>query len=333
MSALVSLAAACVLAAAALAGAAFPAGRVALGQVLPILAFLCFVAGVAFRVLLWARAPVPFRIPTTCGQQKSLPWIRANAVDNPSSGIGTIARLALEVLFFRSLFRNTQSELRPDGRLVYTPSPWLWAGALAFHGALCVILLRHLRFFLNPVPAPLIALQSADGFFQVALPALYASTFVFLGGMCFLLGRRLVSASVRYLSLPQDYFPLFLFLGIVATGLWVHFFEQSTAAPAKELALGLANLSFARPPADLPAVFFAHLLLASVLLAWIPGSKIMHMAGVFLSPTRNLANNSRAVRHVNPWNPDVEVHTYAEYEDEFRENMKGAGIPVEKETK
>jgi hypothetical protein len=57
----------------------------------------------------------------------------------------------------------------------------------------------------------------------------------------------------------------------------------------------------------------------------------MHLGGVFLSPTRNLANNNRAVRHINPWNPDIKFHTYAEYEDEFRENMKKVGLPVDKE--
>ncbi|MFH1025128.1 MAG: menaquinol oxidoreductase, partial [Nitrospirota bacterium] len=52
---------------------------------------------------------------------------------------------------------------------------------------------------------------------------------------------------------------------------------------------------------------------------------------VFLSPTRNLANNNRAEMHVNPWNYPVKIHTYAEYEDDFREKMKSAGLPVEKE--
>jgi hypothetical protein len=57
----------------------------------------------------------------------------------------------------------------------------------------------------------------------------------------------------------------------------------------------------------------------------------MHMGGVWMSPTRNLVNNSREVRHINPWNPEVHFHTYAEYEDDFREQMIEAGIPVEKE--
>jgi len=56
----------------------------------------------------------------------------------------------------------------------------------------------------------------------------------------------------------------------------------------------------------------------------------MHLGGVFLSPTRNLVNNSRIKRHINPWNYDVKTHTYAEYEDEFRDLMRAADIPLEK---
>ena len=67
-----------------------------------------------------------------------------------------------------------------------------------------------------------------------------------------------------------------------------------------------------------------------VLLAYFPFSKLMHLGGVFLSPTRNMANNTRMHRHINPWNPDIRPHSYASYEDEFREDMIEQGIPVEK---
>jgi hypothetical protein len=50
-----------------------------------------------------------------------------------------------------------------------------------------------------------------------------------------------------------------------------------------------------------------------------------------MSPTRNLKNDTREARHVNPWNPRILPHSYAGYEDEFREFMVDAGIPVEKE--
>jgi nitrate reductase gamma subunit len=80
----------------------------------------------------------------------------------------------------------------------------------------------------------------------------------------------------------------------------------------------------------LGAFFFVHLFLVSVLAAYFPFSKLMHAGGVFLSPTRNLKNDSRMRRHVNPWSYPVKVHTYQEYEDEFREAMIEADIPVER---
>ena len=79
------------------------------------------------------------------------------------------------------------------------------------------------------------------------------------------------------------------------------------------------------------ALFFVHLTLVSVLLMYIPFSKLMHMTGVFFSPTRNMACNTREVRHVNPWNPPKQFYTYAEYEDAFRDAMADAGLPLEKQ--
>ena len=52
--------------------------------IIPYAAAITFLAGIVRRVALWASAPVPFRIPTTCGQQKSLPWIKNDELDNPS---------------------------------------------------------------------------------------------------------------------------------------------------------------------------------------------------------------------------------------------------------
>ena len=76
--------------------------------------------------------------------------------------------------------------------------------------------------------------------------------------------------------------------------------------------------------------FYIHLMLVSTLIAYFPFSKMMHAPGILFSPTRNMKNDSRAVRHINPWNHPVRVHTYEEYEDEFRKPMMAAGIPVEK---
>src|SRR5512139_3762528 len=102
--------------AAAFAGGGMHGGKWLLGVVVPYAAAAVFVGGVFVRVLGWARSPVPFRIPTTCGQQKSLPWIAQARIENPSTTAGVVTRVALEVLCFRSLFRNTRAAL-VDGRL------------------------------------------------------------------------------------------------------------------------------------------------------------------------------------------------------------------------
>ena len=96
------------------------------------------------------------------------------------------------------------------------------------------------------------------------------------------------------------------------------------------MVLGLTHFAPVVPESITP-LFYGHLFLVSVLLMYIPFSKLTHMAGVFLSPTRNLANNNRAVRHVNPWDYPVKVHPYDEYEDELREKMIRAGLPVERQ--
>jgi hypothetical protein len=83
-------------------------------------------------------------------------------------------------------------------------------------------------------------------------------------------------------------------------------------------------------PENVGSIFYIHFFLVCVLFAYLPFSKIMHMSGVFLSPTRNLTADTRANRHINPWNPKVETHTYEEYEEDYREKMVNVGIPVDK---
>lgn len=293
----------------------------------PYSALVVFLVGFCYRVLRWAWTPVPFRIPTTCGQQKSLPWIKASPVDNPATGWGVIARVGLEVLAFRSLFRNNQARLDKD-RLVIGENKYLWLGAIAFHWSLLMILLRHLRLLVNPVPAFALALQRVDGFFQITTPDLYVSDVVVLAALAYLLFRRLRDPLVRYVSLFTDYFALFLLLGITISGVLMRYILRADIIAAREFALGLVSFHPAVPP-ELNAVALVHVLLVSTLAAYFPFSKLMHMGGIFLSPTRNLANNNRRRRHLNPWNYPVKTHTYAEWEAEFRDKIEAAGLPLD----
>jgi len=312
--------------AAVLAGHGDP-GRRFVAVAIPYFAAAVFLVGFCYRVLRWAWTPVPFRIPTTCGQQKSLPWIKSNSIDNPFTGWGVLARMGLEVLAFRSLFRNNQTRM-DKGRLVFGENKYLWLSAIAFHWALLMVLLRHLRLLIDPVPAFVLTLQRVDGFFQITTPDLYASDVILLAALAYLLYRRLRDPMVRFASLFTDYFALFLLLGIAISGVLMRYFLRADITTVKQFALGLAAF---HPfvPAALSSVVLVHALLVSVLAAYFPFSKLMHMGGVFLSPTRNLANNNRSQRHVNPWNYPVKTHTYAEWEEEFHDKIKAAGLPLD----
>jgi len=300
------------------------------GVIFPYAAVATFLLGIIYRLVKWARSPVPFRIPTVTGQQKSLSWIKNSKLDSPHSTLGVIGRMALEILLFRSLFRNTKAQLKDGSALVYGSSKYLWLGALVFHWSFLVIVLRHFRYFTEPIPSFVIFLQNYDGLFQIGLPVLFITNVMILAALTFLFLRRVIDPKLKYISLSSDYFPLFLIISIAVTGILMRYFAKVDIVSVKELAVGLFSFNPVIPQ-GIGIMFFIHLFLVSILLAYFPFSKLLHMPGVFLSPTRNLANNSRMKRHINPWNKPVRIHTYEEYEDEFRDKMKAAGLPLDKE--
>ena len=300
------------------------------GVVIPYVALAIFIAGIIVRVIEWARIPVPFRIPTTCGQGTSLPWIKADNLEAPYTMGGLIGRMALEVLLFRSLFRNNQADVANGPKLYFGSAKWLWLFGITFHYAFLTIVIRHMRFFFEPIPMPIELLASVDGFFQMAVPTLFLTDIAFMAAVTYLFLRRVVIPQMRYISLANDYFPLFLLLGIGITGILMRNVWKVDLLGVKQLAMSLFSFH-PTVPSGIHVIFYVHLFLVCVLLAYFPFSKLMHAAGVFMSPTRNMLNNNRMERHINPWNYPVKVHTYEEYEDEFRDKMKEVGIPVDKE--
>jgi len=296
---------------------------------IPYVAILLFVVGFIYRVLKWASSPVPFHIPTVSGQQKSLSWIKADNIDSPYTTGGVVKRLALEILLFRSLLKNEKVELEAPHRLLFRTSILLWLGAMAFHWSLLVILVRHLRFFLEPVPSVVVVLQRVDSIFQNLLPILYISDVIILIALGYLFIRRVITPQVRYISLPSDYFVLLAIGGIAISGVLMRLIYKVDLVQIKEWVMAMLSLR-PMPPKGVNLIFYIHLFFVSLLMAYFPLSKLMHMPGIFLSPTKNLRNISRNDRHINPWDRPVKVHTYEEYEDEFRDPMKEVGLPVEK---
>ena len=301
---------------------------------IPYVAVAVFIVGFAMKIFDWAKSPVPFRIPTTAGQQKSLDWIPYNRFDNPINNRDTVVRMILEVVTFRSLFRNTSAHLgrNPQGgpQVAYFSEKWLWLAAILFHYSFLTILIRHMRFFTEPVPWLFQKLDWADSVLQIGQPALYQTDLLIMAGLLWLLARRIFYPRIRYLSNAADYFALFLILGIVISGIYMRYVAHVDIVAIKQYSMSLVMFSPTIPETISPA-FFVHFFLVCVLLIYFPFSKLMHLGGVFLSPTRNLPNDTRINHHENPWNPKIKPHSYEAYEDDFREAMVEAGLPVVKQ--
>jgi nitrate reductase gamma subunit len=283
-----------------------------------------------YKVMGWLRAPVPFRVPLTTGQQRSLRGLPRHGWQTPHSPSEVALRALVDIVLLRPLFRATPTALALGRGLPHNLARGLWLGAVAFHGAMAIVLLRHLRMVLEPVPGFVVWLEAYDVATEMSLPKLHVTSLLLLVALLFLLGRRLVLPRIRYISLAADYLPVLLLIAIAATGIVMRHVTRTDVTAVKELALGLVAGKLVAP-AQVGFWLSAHVSCVAALLLYFPLGKLMHAPGVFLSPTLTLANTNRELRHLNPRNPKVVILHYTDYENTFRERMIEAGLPVEKQ--
>jgi nitrate reductase gamma subunit len=222
-------------------------------------AILVFIGGFLYRIWVYAKTPEPLVIVGTPGAKTSL---------------GTAARLGMDVVFFTSLFKGNKA---------------IWIGAYVFHGALCLIIFRHLRYIFEPLP---------EWFMYVQPIGIYAGLAA-LPALLYLWARRLLHERTRYISSFSDHFALLLLIAIVGTGLLMKFAVRTDVVAAKAFILGLVRLHPVPAPVDF--WFLLHFTLVLVLLVYFPFSKLMHAGGIFFSPTRNQMDTPRSRRHVAPF--------------------------------
>ncbi len=224
-----------------------------------IIATLVLVIGLARKIVQYAKTPAPLKIPTTPA---------------PVTQTGVVMRMFREVVFFESLFKSTK---------------WTWLFSWLFHMALFVVLLRHLRYFTDPVWLPIELIQPFG---------VYAG-FAMLAGLAGLFVRRLFVDRVRYISAPSDYLWLVVLILIGISGLMMKFVAHTDIVMVKQFFTGLMGLSIGTLPIDFPLVI--HLTLVALLMILFPFSKLLHVPGIFFSPTRNQVDNPREKRHLAPW--------------------------------
>ena len=217
------------------------------------------VIGLTVKIRSYLRTPAPLKIPTTPA---------------PTTSTGVALRMTREVVFFESLFKA---------------SKWTWLFGWLFHAALVLVLLRHLRYFQQPVWTPIVWVQAIG---------IYAG-FAMAAGLAGLWARRWLVDRVRYISTPSDHLHLALLLAIALTGLGMRFVAPTDIVAVKAFMLGLMRLDLQPLPPD--PLLLVHLALVALLMLVFPISKLLHAPGLFFSPGRNQADNSRETRHVAAW--------------------------------
>ncbi len=222
-------------------------------------AAVIFVVGLGRKIWQFATVPAPLKIPTTPA---------------PTTRGGVALRIAREVALFESLFKSNR---------------WIWVFAVLFHAGLLLVVVRHLRYFTEPV----------WGVVTLAQP------FGIYGGMAMVVGllglwaRRAVVDRVRYISSPSDHLMLALLVAIGATGLGMKYVLHTDIVQIKAFTLGLLYFDWRPLPGD--PLLLLHLGLVALLMIVFPFSKLLHAPGVFFSPSRNMVDNPRETRHVAPW--------------------------------
>ncbi len=227
-------------------------------------AFLILVLGLGYKIWQYWKTPAPLKIPTTPA---------------PVTKTGVVLRMGRELVFFESLFRS---------------SKWTWIFGWMFHMGLFLVLARHLRYFVEPVPTWLVLIQPFGKY----------GAFAMLGGLAGLWARRLLVDRVRYISAPSDHLMLALLVGIGVTGVLMTWVSHTDIIALKAYFLGLMYFDWQPLPGD--PILIIHLTLVAALMLIFPFSKLLHAPGVFFSPSRNQVDNPRERRHLAPWAAKLE---------------------------
>ncbi len=227
--------------------------------VLFYVATIFLIVGTGMKVLKYARTPAPLKIPVSPA---------------PRTRAGVVMRMIREVTYFHSLFRSNR---------------WIWVFAILFHYGMLLVLIRHLRYFTDPV------------WWWVALiqPIGVLAGLAMLAGLLGLFARRIVVQRIRYISSPSDYLMLLLLIGIVASGYSMSLVDRVDVLKVKNFMLGLMHFQIRELP--MQANILIHLGLVITLMIVFPISKLMHAPGLFFAPSRTQVDNARKFRHLTAW--------------------------------
>jgi nitrate reductase gamma subunit len=170
-------------------------------------------------------------------------WVRRRgAAEMGETTVAGVVMAFVDVVFLRRLFLVNKV---------------LWIGEWVFHVSFVLVLLRHLRFFFDPVPGWVAAVQTPGVYAGYALPV----------SLAYILLVRLTLERRKYVSSYNLFLTGTLFL-IGLTGVLQRTVLWTDVVATKEFARGILALSPAGAPQN--PVFLAHFVLVLVLLVTLP---------------------------------------------------------------
>jgi nitrate reductase gamma subunit len=222
-------------------------------------AALLLIVGVVRKIVMYSRTPAPLKIPTTPA---------------PLTKSGVAWRITKEVTVFQSLFKSNK---------------WIWLFGWVFHVALALVLIRHLRYFQEPVWTVVALIQPYGKY----------AGFAMIVGLAGLWARRFLVDRVRYITNLSDHLMLALLIAIGLSGLAIKYLAHTDIVALKAYMLGLMRFDLQPLPAD--GFVLLHLSMVIILMVVFPISKLLHAPGLFFMPSRNQVDNPREVRHTAGW--------------------------------
>ena len=175
------------------------------------------------------------------------------------------ASAAADILLFRRLFFS---------------NAFLWFGEWLFHSCLALIMVRHLRFFLEPAPSCVAALQTPVVIAGYLLPL--SLIYIFIG--------KLVIEKKSYIASSNFFLLLLLFLSAIS-GLLMKIWFRTDLVGIKWFSLGMVTFR----PVEVPysPLFVMHFLLFLIVFAYLPS----HIAAAPVS-LLDARQREKAVRYL-----------------------------------
>jgi nitrate reductase gamma subunit len=220
-----------------------------LAYITPYVAVIVFIGGLAYQFYRWRqKSPVPAHL---------------SLFPRPESRLGRLIDALVDMFTLKGLWRVNKP---------------LWVGGFVMHIGLLLLLLGHIRvvtdfYFLWE----LIGWGEEELHTFSSVAGLSAGT-LFMIPLFYLLGRRWGGA-VKFLSTPEDFFVLFLLIGIAVTGNHMRLVLDVNQHAMREFMQGLFLFRWKPVPETAGISFVWHFALVQILMIYFPFGKLLHTIG------------------------------------------------------